>query len=127
MWWVSEILQGVSLEGLVAQVGRVLGDARSLYGAVPRGGGWSTTPALGVGLDGIARAGAVVGRWGGAAASTHLAAAGGRVLALDNVIGAYAVTGWGFGGAADASQSGRSGMTGVVDDTRRSRGTAGGV
>ena len=71
MWWVSEILQGVSLEGLVAQVGRVLGDARSLYGAVPRGGGWSTTPALGVGLDGIARAGAVVGRWGGAAASTH--------------------------------------------------------
>jgi len=57
----------------------------------------------------------------------HLAADGGRVLALDNVIGAYAVTGWGFGGAADASQSGRSGMTGVVDDTRRSRGTAGGV
>jgi peptidoglycan DL-endopeptidase CwlO len=29
------------------------------------------------------------------------------------------VTGSGFGGAADASQSGRNGMTGVVDDTRR--------
>ena len=29
------------------------------------------------------------------------------------------VTGSGFGGAADTSQSGRNGMTGVVDDTRR--------
>src|SRR4051794_34371873 len=77
LWWVSEILRGVSLEGLVAQVGRVLGDARSLYGSAPRGGGWSTTPALSASRDGIAAAGAVVGRWGGAAASRHLAAAGG--------------------------------------------------
>jgi hypothetical protein len=30
----------------------------------------------------------VVAGWGGAASSTHLAASGGRVLALDNVIGA---------------------------------------
>ncbi len=49
----------------------------------------------------------------------HLAAGGGRVLALDNVIGADGVTGSGFGGAADASRSGRGGMTGVVDDTGR--------
>ena len=61
----------------------------------------------------------VVAGWGGAASSTHLAASGGRVLALDNVIGADGVTGSGFGGASDASQSGRNGMTGVVDDTRR--------
>jgi len=61
----------------------------------------------------------VVAGWGGAASSTHLAASGGRVLALDNVIGADGVTGSGFGGAADTSQSGRTGMTGVVDDTRR--------
>jgi SLT domain-containing protein len=38
---------------------------------------------------------------------------------LDNVIGADGATGSGFGGAADTSQSGRNGMTGVVDDTRR--------
>jgi hypothetical protein len=111
------ILRDVSLDGLVAEVGRVLGDARSLFGAAPRGG-WSTTAALSAGRDGIATAGAVVGRWGGAASSMHLAAGGGRVLALDNVIGADGVTGSGFGGAADASRSGRSGMTGVVDDTR---------
>jgi hypothetical protein len=61
----------------------------------------------------------VVAGWGGAASSTHLAASGGRVLALDNVIGADGATGSGFGGAADTSQSGRNGMTGVVDDTRR--------
>ena len=48
-----------------------------------------------------------------------LAASGGRVLALDNVIGADGATGSGFGGAADTSQSGRNGMTGVVDDTWR--------
>ena len=109
----------MSLDGLVAQVGQVLGDARSLYGAAPQGGGWSSTQALSAGRDGIAEAGGVVAGWGGAASSTHLAASGGRVLALDNVIGADGVTGSGFGGAADASQSGRNGMTGVVDDTRR--------
>jgi hypothetical protein len=47
LWWVSEILRGMSLDGLVAQVGRVLGDARSLYGAAPQGGGWSE-PSLGL-------------------------------------------------------------------------------
>ena len=119
LWWVSDILRGMSLDGLVAQVGQVLGDARSLYGAAPQGGGWSSTQALSAGRDGIAEAGGVVAGWGGAASSTHLAASGGRVLALDNVIGADGVTGSGFGGAADASQSGRNGVTGVVDDTRR--------
>ena len=119
LWWVSDILRGMSLDGLVAQVGQVLGDARSLYGAAPQGGGWSSTQALSAGRDGIATAGGVVAGWGGAASSTHLAASGGRVLALDNVIGADGATGSGFGGAADTSQSGRNGMTGVVDDTRR--------
>jgi hypothetical protein len=119
LWGVSDILRGMSLEGLVAQVGQVLGDVRSLYGAAPQGGGWSSTQALSAGRDGIATAGGVVAGWAGAASSTHLAASGGRVLALDNVIGADGATGSGFGGAADTSQSGRNGMTGVVDDTRR--------
>jgi len=109
----------MSLDGLVAQVGGVLGDARGLYGSAPQGGGWSSTQALSAGRDGIAEAGGVVAGWGGAASSTHLAASGGRVLVLDNVIGADGATGSGFGGVADASQSGRNGMTGVVDDTRR--------
>ena len=39
LWWVSDILRGMSLDSLVAQVGQVLGDARSLYGAAPQGGG----------------------------------------------------------------------------------------
>ena len=109
----------MSLDGLVAQVGGVLGDARGLYGSAPQGGGWSSTQALSAGRDGIAEAGGVVAGWGGAASSTHLAASGGRVLVLDNVIGADGATGSGFGGVADASQSGRNGMTGIVDDTRR--------
>ena len=116
---MSDILRGMSLDGLVAQVGGVLGDARGLYGSAPQGGGWSSTQALSAGRDGIAEAGGVVAGWGGAASSTHLAASGGRVLVLDNVIGADGATGSGFGGVADASQSGRNGMTGVVDDTRR--------
>ena len=74
---------------------------------------------LTAGRDGIAAAGGVVAGWGGVSASAHRAAGGGRVLALDNVIGADGATGSGFGGAADVSQSGRNGMTGVVDDTRR--------
>jgi hypothetical protein len=119
LWGVSDILRGMSLDGLVAQVGQVLGDARSLYGAAPQGGGWSSTQALSAGRDAIATAGGVVAGWGGAASSTHLAASDGRVLALDNVIGADGATGSGFGRAADMSQSGRNGMTGVVDDTRR--------
>ena len=57
LWWVSDILRGMSLEGLVAQVGQVLGDARSLYGTAPQGGGWSSTQALSAGRDGIATAG----------------------------------------------------------------------
>jgi len=44
---------------------------------------------------------------------------GGRVLALDNVIGADGQTASGFGGAAETSQSGRTGMNGVVEDARR--------
>src|SRR6478752_9908556 len=109
----------MSLEGLVARVGQVLGDARGLYGAAPQGGGWSSTPVLSAGRDGIATVGGVVAGWGGAASSTHLAASGSRVLALDNVIGADGATGSDFGAAADTSQSGRTGMTGVVEDTRR--------
>jgi peptidoglycan DL-endopeptidase CwlO len=88
-------------------------------GAAPQCGGWSSTWALSAGRDVIATAVGVVAVWGGAASSAHPASSGGRVLALDNVIGADGVTGSGFGGAADASQPGRSGMTGVVDDTRR--------
>jgi hypothetical protein len=40
-------------------------------------------------------------------------------LALDNVIGADGQTASGFGGAAETSQSGRTGMNNVVEDTRR--------
>jgi cell wall-associated NlpC family hydrolase len=40
-------------------------------------------------------------------------------LALVNVIGADGQTASGFGGAARTSQSGRTGMNGVVEDTRR--------
>jgi peptidoglycan DL-endopeptidase CwlO len=109
----------MSLDGLVAQVGQLLGDARGLYGPAPQSGGWSSTDGLRSGRDGVAQVGGVAPGWAGAASSTHAAANGGRVLALDNVIGADGQTASGFGGAAETSQSRRSGMTGVVEDTRR--------
>jgi cell wall-associated NlpC family hydrolase len=109
----------MSLDGLVVQVGQLLGDARGLYGPAPQSGGWSSTVGLRSGRDGVAQAGGVAPGWAGAASSTHAAATGGRVLALDHVIGADGQTASGFGGAAETSQSGRSGMNGVVEDTRR--------
>ncbi|MDV7195559.1 transglycosylase SLT domain-containing protein [Mycolicibacterium fortuitum] len=109
----------MSLDALVAEAGQVLGDARSLYGPAAVSGGWSSTAGLGVGRDGLAQAGDVLKGWGGASSSTHHAQSGGRVAALDNVIGADRGTASGFDGAARNSQSGRSGMDGVVDDTRR--------
>ena len=68
----------MSLDGLVAQVGQLLGDARGLYGPAPQSGGWSSTAGLRSGRDGVAQAGGVAQGWGGAASSTH-AAANGRV------------------------------------------------
>jgi hypothetical protein len=61
----------------------------------------------------------VLQNWGGVGATSQFAAGGGRVLALDNVIGADRSTGGGFGDAADASRSGRAAMDTVVDDTGR--------
>jgi hypothetical protein len=109
----------MTLDALVAEAGQVLGDARRLYGPSPRSGGWPSTPALGVGRDNLAQAGEVLSAWGGASAATQQAQSGGRVQALDNVIGADRGTSSGFGGAAQNSQSGGSGMDGVLDDTRR--------
>ncbi|KWX20448.1 hypothetical protein AFM11_30150 [Mycolicibacterium wolinskyi] len=109
----------MSLDALVAEVGQVLGDARRLYGPAPTAGGWSSTTALSAGKDGLAQTGGVLSGWGGASATTHLAANGGRVLALDNVIGADRGTAPGFTGAAQTSQSGGGGMDEVNADTRR--------
>jgi cell wall-associated NlpC family hydrolase len=109
----------MSLDALVAEVGQVLGDARRLYGPAPAAGGWSSTPALSTGKDGLTQAGGVVAGWGGASATTHLSANGGRVLALDNIIGADGGTAPGLTGAAQTAQSGGAGMDQVNADNRR--------
>ncbi len=109
----------MSLDGLVAEVGRTLGDARELYGPAPRSSGWASTAGLRRGRDGIARDGGVVPGWDGAGARTHRAAGGARIIAVDNVIGADETTGPNLGAGAETSRSGRAGMNGVVDDTRR--------
>ncbi|GAB4933036.1 hypothetical protein MAHJHV34_49790 [Mycobacterium avium subsp. hominissuis] len=109
----------MSLDGLVAQVGQLLGDARGLYGPAPQGAGWGSTGALSAGRDGIGQAGGVLAGWGGAGASGQAAASGGRVLALDNMIGADDATGSGLQQSGDAARSGRAGMDTVVSDTGR--------
>ncbi|QZH69498.1 C40 family peptidase (plasmid) [Mycolicibacterium farcinogenes] len=90
-----------------------------MFGPAPAAGGWSSTPALSAGKDSLAQAGGVLAGWGGASATTHLSASGGRVVALDNVIGADRGTAPGFTGAAQTSQSGGGGMDDVNADTRR--------
>jgi peptidoglycan DL-endopeptidase CwlO len=117
--WRWVILRGMSLDGLVAEVGQLLGQARELYGPAPRAGPWGSTGVLSAGREGVAQAGGVLQSWGGAGATSQFAASGGRVLALDNTIGADQSTGSGFGDAADASRSGRAGMDTVVNDTDR--------
>jgi peptidoglycan DL-endopeptidase CwlO len=109
----------MSLDALVAEVGQVLGDARRLYGPAPTAGGWSSTPALSAGKDGLSQAGGVLAGWGGASSTTHLSANGGRVLALDSIIGADRGTTPGLTGAAQTAQSGGAGMDEVNADTRR--------
>jgi hypothetical protein len=109
----------MSLDGLVAEVGRTLGDARELYGPAPRSSGWASTAGLRRGRDGIAHGGGVVPGWDGAGSRTQRAAGGARIIAVDNVIGADETTGPNLGTGAETSRAGRTGMNGVVDDTRR--------
>lgn len=110
----------MSLDGVVAEAGRVLGDARRLFGAAPViNGGWSSTPGLVTGRQVVAGAGqAAVAGWGGAAATGYGVANTGRLFSLDHTIAADAGTGPPLTGGGQAAAAGGGGMDGVITDTR---------
>jgi len=109
----------MSLDALVHEVDQALGDARRLFGPAPMPGGWAASGGLASGRDALYQArGAAAQTWSGASGSSYVSASGGRVKALDGVIGADAGTTAGSAGSADASTRGRGGMDAVINDTR---------
>nr|MBC9862707.1 hypothetical protein [Mycobacterium pseudoshottsii] len=118
MW---AILRAVSsLDELVVEAGRALGDERRLFGASPViGGGWASTPALVNGRDAVAAAGgAGAAGWAGAAATGFGVANQGQQFALDRTIAADGGTAPGLTGSGRAAVAGGGGMDGVITDAR---------
>ena len=110
---------GMSLDGLVEEVGRALAGAIGLFGVAPVSGVWESTGGLSAGRDAVARAGGAAAQsWRGVGASGYVSDGNGLVSALHSVIEADAGTGAGFGASADASARGGTGMDTVIDDTR---------
>ena len=113
------ILRGVSLDELVAEAGRALGGARSLFGPAPADGGWSSTQALATGRDAVGQvASAASAGWSGGAAEGYGFAAGGQQWALDSTIGADNGTGPPVTGSGQAAAAGGGAMDGVIGDAR---------
>lgn len=110
----------MSLDEVVAEAGRVLGDARRLFGAAPViNGGWSSTPGLETGRQVVAGAGqAAAAGWGGAAATGYGVANTGQLFSLDHTIAADAGTGPPLTGGGQAAAAGGGGMDGVITDAR---------
>ncbi|CQD24564.1 hypothetical protein BN1232_06263 [Mycobacterium lentiflavum] len=109
-----------SLDELVAEAGRALGDGRRLFGASPvTTAGWSSTPALVTVRQGVAKAGqAAAAGWGGAAAASYGIANRGQQFALDGAIGGDNATGPPLIGSGQSAGRGGGRMDGVITDTR---------
>jgi hypothetical protein len=115
----SVILRGMSLDELVAEAGRALGGARSLFGPAPADGGWSSTQALSAGREAVGQAARAAGAsWSGSAAKGYGIAAGGQRWALDSTIGADGGTGPPVTGSGQAAADGGGAMDGVIGDAR---------
>jgi hypothetical protein len=115
----SVILRGMSLDELVAEAGRALGGARSLFGPAPVDGRWSSTQALSTGREAVGQAAqAAEASWSGTAAEGYGIVAGGRQWALDSTIGADDGTGPPVNGSGQAAADGGGAMDGVIGDAR---------
>ena len=109
----------MSLDELVAEAGRALGGARSLFGPAPADGGWSSTQALSTGREAVGQAASAAGvSWSGSAAEGYGIAAGGQQWALDSTIGADNGTGPPVTGSGQAAADGGGAMDGVIGDAR---------
>jgi peptidoglycan DL-endopeptidase CwlO len=108
----------MSLDGLLEEVGRAVGDARQLFPDAPAPGAWCSTGGLATSRDNLAQSiGAATQGWHGDGASGYRTDANRRVTELDSVIDADIGTAAGFNSSADALQRGGAGMDTVIDDT----------
>lgn len=109
----------MTLDAVVDEVGRALGDARRLFGAAPVAEQWVSTGGLVRVRDAVQRTQRQAQQyWQGAAGGAYEPAAGGRVRAVDVVIEGDEGTGPGFTEGAIQGQQGRDGMDGVISTTQ---------
>ena len=109
----------MSLQGLVDATADALGGARDMYGqAVPASGLPSTGGLQSLKTDLRASVDTVPATWRGSGGEGYKQAGGNGITALDNVIGADSRVGPQVVTASNESRDGRSGMNGVVSDTR---------
>ncbi|MFT9731340.1 C40 family peptidase [Mycobacteroides abscessus] len=109
----------MSLDAVVAEAGRALGGARSLYGESPMASGWSSTGRLAAAGGDVAGAiGESDGQWQGSAGRTYRDRGSSSVQALDSTVAADKATGDKFGEGADEARRGRAGMDRTIGDTR---------
>ncbi|WP_082691787.1 hypothetical protein [Mycobacterium sp. IS-1556] len=109
----------MSLQGLVDATATALGGARELYGqAAPAAGLPSTSGLQSLKTDLRVSVDTVPASWSGRGGEGYKLTGGNGVAALDNVIGADRGVGPQVVTASNESRDGRSGMNGVVSDTR---------
>ena len=109
----------MSLQGLVDATADALGGARDMYGqAAPASGLPSTSGLQSLKTDLRASVDTVPATWRGTGGEGYKQAGGNGITALDNVIGADSRVGPQVVTASNESRDGRSGMNGVVSDTR---------
>jgi cell wall-associated NlpC family hydrolase len=109
----------MSLQGLVDATASALGGARELYGqAVPASGLPLASGLQGLKTDLRVSVDTVPASWRGGGGEGYRLAGGNGVAALDNVVGADGQVGPQVVSAANESREGRSGMNGVLSDTR---------
>ena len=109
----------MSLQGLVDATATALGGAREMYGqAVPASGLPSSSGLQSLRNDLRASVDTVPATWRGGGGEGYRLAGGNGVIALDNVIGADGRVGPQVVAASNESREGRTGMNGVVSDTR---------
>jgi hypothetical protein len=109
----------MSLQGLVDATATALGGARDMYGPAATATGLPSTAGLqSLKTDLSASLDSVPQTWRGSGGEGYKQSGGNGVAALDNVIGADGQVGPQVVAASTDSRDGRSGMNGVVNDTR---------
>lgn len=108
-----------SLDGLVAETGRVLSDARRLFGAAPLEASLPSAQQLMAGRAAVAPVGqAAAANWQGEAATTYAATNADQVHALDRTVAADGQVNPALTHAGQAAAAGARSMDNLIAQTR---------